>query len=147
MVSIILDTGIISITLPTDLFWENELAWTDVEGSFERTLGGSLLVWNSIVLKGRPFDLVATDQRGWFTREMVEQLNASTFRITTMTLTLTYTKRVSGSPVVTPFTVMWRFNEKPVIDVQPLIASRVEHTRDDYYTGTLKLIEVGQTAS
>jgi hypothetical protein len=139
----VMDPSLI-IDLPGDMVFENEFDWSDIKGSNDRTLGGTLIIWTNTVFKGRPIDLVATDNRGWISRSTIEKLYTAVQAMSTMELKLTFTRRLksTGEPETVTYNVMWRYNEPPVMEVRPLIASRVELVDGDYYTGTLKFVEV-----
>jgi hypothetical protein len=126
--AITLDT----IILPNDLHWANRFEWYGATGSSERTLGGGLVVWTGYLSKGRPIDLVATETRGWLTFAQVNALIALSRNPLTYALTI-------GAE---SFQVMFRYEDAPCIDVTPLISSKVNFSDDDFFTGTIKLMEV-----
>ncbi|WP_299197985.1 hypothetical protein [uncultured Amphritea sp.] len=61
-----------AITLPDDLIWSDEFAWSAVRQSADVTLTGALIVEEAAQQAGRPITLVD----GWATRATVELLYA-----------------------------------------------------------------------
>jgi len=140
-IKLIVVASTFEITLPPDLIWSNEFDWVAVAGGVDRTLGGTQIVWTNPIQKGRPIDLVANESRGWITREVVELLYNASEAMTPMELVFTYSDNtMPGNPFT--FNVAFRYHEPPVVEVQPLMPSRVEFSNNDYYIGTIKLMEV-----
>lgn len=140
-IKLIIVAGLFEITLPPDLIWDNEFAWVPIAGGVDRTLGGTQVIWTNPIQKGRPIDLVANESRGWLIRETVELLHNALEAMTPMELILTYSDTsMPGNPFT--FNVAFRYHEPPAIEVQPLMSSRVEFSNNDYYIGTIKLMEV-----
>jgi hypothetical protein len=132
-----LDVGLINITLPSDLILENEYGWIGTVGGTDRTLGGTLIAWNSSICGGRDIDLVASETRGWISREVANSLYNSLAITTPMILTFTY-----NDASTSVHNVIWRFADIPVLELAPLISSKVEPGSTDYFTGRIKLLEV-----
>ena len=140
-IKLIIAAGSFEITLPPDLIWENEFDWVAIAGGVDRTLGGTQIIWTNPIQKGRPIDLVASETRGWITRETIELLHNALEAMTPMELLLTYSDNtMPGNPFT--FNVAFRYHEPPAVEVRPLISSRVEFGNNDYYIGTIKLMEV-----
>ena len=57
-----------SLTLPADLVWEGEFSYSTVVQKKDRSLTGSLLVQESVRLKGRPIKLSGDESSGWIPR-------------------------------------------------------------------------------
>lgn len=140
-IKLIVISGSLEIILPSDLTWENEFDWSSVVGSTERTLGGTQVIWTNPIQKGRPIDLVASENKGWIPRSTVELLYSALSIMTPMELVLTYSDiSMPGNPFT--YNVAFRYHDPPPVEVRPLITSRVEFDDTDYYTGTIKLMEV-----
>lgn len=126
-----------AITLPGDLEWLDEFAWSKVAQQIEVTLGGSLVVEESAQVAGRPITL-RTGQAGttyWGVVDRVTLLSlqalADTASDTPITLTL---------PDDRTFEVMFRHAEQAV-DARPLRHVWPPDPADQYAL-TLRLIVV-----
>lgn len=129
MANIILD----GVTLPGDLVWEDEFAWSIVDRADapEFTLGGAPIFEESTKTAGRPITLVAKNEfRGpiWLSRSIVNTLLEKAQQINhNMTLTMsdlrTFTVRFRGTGV----------EAEPVFHIMP-------HLDVDRYYLTIKLI-------
>ena len=121
-----------SITLPDDLAWADEFAWTPVEQSTEYTLDGALIVESAVRQAGRNITLAGGEDRAWVTRTTLLALYALAQTVREdLTLTL---------PDEREFNVAFRHGEgaieaRPVLSVSPPSA-------DDFYSITLRLMEV-----
>ena len=58
----------LSIDLPKDLKWEDELKWSPVNQTVEFSTTGALLIQEGAKQKGRPITLVGVDDMAWLTR-------------------------------------------------------------------------------
>lgn len=63
-----------TVTLPDDLIWSDEYAWSPVSQAVDITLGGALMIQEAAQLKGRPITLVGADDRAWLTSAQIEDL-------------------------------------------------------------------------
>ncbi len=68
------DTVGITVDLPKDLVWQDELNWSKIVQSVEWSLTGALLIQEGVKLKGRNITLVGKDDMAWITRQQAEQL-------------------------------------------------------------------------
>jgi hypothetical protein len=118
-----------AVTLPEDLIWSDEFAWSSVQQSRTYTLTGALILETGTKQAGRPITLVGGDEAAWITRANLKALQAKLTTTATMTLTLN-----DGST----FSVAFNHDEKP-IDAHPVIDYSTP-SDDDFYTLTLKLI-------
>jgi hypothetical protein len=121
-----------TLDLPSDLLWENQFSWIPVSGASERTLGGTLVVWTSSLIEGRPIDLVASETRGWLTKTQVEALHILAAAPISYVLTI-------GS---TPYNIIFRYEDAPCLEFTPLLSSKISFAAGDYFTGRIKLLEV-----
>jgi len=62
------------LTLPDDLLWADEHAWTPVVASTAYLLTGALLVQSAVRQAGRPITLVGPYDMAWVTRSVVDTL-------------------------------------------------------------------------
>ena len=72
--AITLARGLEVITLPPDLLWEDEFAWSPVSQSTERSITGALLVDVGTRQDGRPITLTGTERHAWLQRTEVQAL-------------------------------------------------------------------------
>ncbi len=68
-----LDDGSV-LSLPDDLLWVDEHAWTPAVASVSYLLNGAVLVETAIRQKGRPITLVGPADMGWVTRALLNKL-------------------------------------------------------------------------
>lgn len=66
--AIILTKGADSIALPPDLIWEDELRWSPIAQSKERSITGAWLVDVQARDGGRPITLTGTEKHAWLRR-------------------------------------------------------------------------------
>lgn len=66
--AITLAKGAEQLTLPPDLIWEDELRWSPVAQSKERSITGAWLVDVQARDGGRPITLVGRERAGWLLR-------------------------------------------------------------------------------
>lgn len=64
------------ITLPPDLVWADEFAWSPVSQGTERSITGALLVDVLVRVGGRPITLTGTERHAWLLRPEVQALRA-----------------------------------------------------------------------
>lgn len=121
-----------SITLPGDLLWSDEYAWSPVAQQTTPTLTGALIVDESLRLAGRPVTLEGSEQFAWVTRATVDALRALDTPGRTMTLTL-----ADGRTL----TVAWRRDGGPCIEARPVM-HMAPAAANDHYTITLRFMEV-----
>lgn len=74
--AITLTNGASTITLPPDLLWPDEFAWTAVSEQRSYSLGGAVLADKGLRLAGRPIVLQGGSDFGWMTRAEVQALKA-----------------------------------------------------------------------
>lgn len=120
-----------TITLPDSMEWVDEYDWTDVKQDIQPTVGGSLVVSESVVSAGRPITLVSGDNV-WITKDVIDALLALVNTVDkTYTLTL---------PDARTFTVMVNRGSLPLV-AKPIFR-RITQANDAYYTLTLRLMEI-----
>lgn len=126
---ITLSDGAITLTLPSDLDWRDEFAWTPVEHSTDYSLAGNLVVQEGSRQDGRPITLFGGREAAWISRTDLEQLYAMA-SVPEQQLTLSLWGRL--------FSVMFR---RPPIDVEPI--RRIANAGPDHrYAITVNLMEI-----
>ena len=65
-----------TLSLPDDLLWGDEHAWTPAVASTSYLITGALLIQSATRQAGRPITLVAPSDMAWVTRWVVKQLHA-----------------------------------------------------------------------
>jgi len=63
------------LTLPSDLIWENEFAWRQVEQTAEYASTGALVIDQWAKQAGRPMTLKGDATYGWALRSLITTLN------------------------------------------------------------------------
>jgi len=121
------------ITLPDDMYLEGPFQWTGVGGSVDRSLGGNLIIWEGEVNYGEILNLIAEHDSGWIDYTTVGQIRALAM-VPKATYELDYRGQV--------YTVRFRHEDAPALDLVPLI-TRIEFETDSYYYGQIKLMVVG----
>ena len=122
-----------TLTLPDDLVWEDEFNWSAVKRSSSISLTGALVIQENTQQKGRPITLTGQADSAWMTKEKLNQLR-DMVEVPKEKYSLTLHDNQT-------FTVMFaRDQGNPVQAKQVVGYSDPEPT--DYYTLTLKLIEV-----
>lgn len=132
LVSMTLNDGVTTITLPDDLEWVDEYNWSSVLQDIQPLIGGGLIISESSSTKGRPVTLVSGEQV-WVNKSVVDSLMTLVNTVgKTYTLTLPDARtlqvvfdRKSGNPV--DATPVWR---------------RTVQVPDSPYILALKLMEV-----
>lgn len=122
----------VALTLPDDLLWSDEHAWTPAVTVVSYMLTGALLVESAARQKGRPITLVGGADMAWVTRETVNALYGWATQPNRQ-FELTFTDgRV--------FTVVFRHHET-AIDAEPVLGFPARHN-NDFYRLTLRLMEI-----
>lgn len=127
------------VTLPGDLLWQDEFAWSAVRQVYTPTLLGGLIVEQSSMLTGRPITLISQQLAGAFvapvTRATVEALRAlDVTPRSAMTLT-------SPDDPTRTFSVLFRHTDGVAILATP-IDFEAPAAASDLYQLTLKLMQV-----
>ena len=130
-----LATGV-ALTLPDDLLWTDEHAWTPAVASMSYLVTGALLVQSAVRQAGRPITLAGAIDMAWVTRATVAALyewavvplgvSSGRFELT-----------LADSRV---FTVAFRHGETPV-EAEP-VAGFPARSDDDFYRLTLRFLEL-----
>jgi hypothetical protein len=127
-----------TITLPGDMQWTDEFAWSPVSQQREVTFNGALVIEESEQLAGRPITLEGRedgdDVFAVVEREVVEDLRALAAGPLADPLTLTLADSRS-------FSVRFNYAAGNPVDARPY-RHIVPAEANDWYALTLRLIEV-----
>lgn len=119
-----------AITLPDDLIWIDEYAYSPVKQTQSIAVDGTLIIEAAAQLKGRPITLQGGTDYAWIDKATLEALRAKQYQAgLSMTLTL------RGTAFNVLFAHPDGLDAKAIIDY-----SNPDST--DFYTLTLKFIEV-----
>lgn len=120
-----------SISLPSDLDWQDEFDYSPVAQNAERSLSGKLAIEEATKIYGRPLTLVGGQNAAWVERSTVNSLYALLTKNNEMTL------QMHGIE----YQVIWRHSDTP-IEAKPVV--RVRNPQDTHkYTITLRFTIVG----
>lgn len=122
------------VTLPAGLLWSDEYQDQPIAQTIRRRLDGGLAVYAHANLAGRPITLT-TGADQWLTRAQGDAL-AALAAVPGALYTLTFSNRTA-----TTFTVAWRHQDAPALDLQPLI-DYADPVTTDLLVGTIKLMTV-----
>ena len=130
-----LDTSV-AVSLPDDLLWVDEHAWTPAVTSTSYLITGALLIQSATRQAGRPITLVGAPDMAWVTRASVEQLRAwAGISIGTATGHF-YLSLQDGRS----FTVAFRHTET-AIEAEPVLGIPARSSAD-FYRLTVRLMEI-----
>lgn len=120
------------VTLNPNMVWLERGQTLEVAQSMRYTLGGRPVFQVGTLLAGIPITLEATDDHGWITRAVWQQIVAKAL--------------IPGAQYVLQFDgvsypVMFRAHDAPAVDMQPIVP-RVTHEDSDYFIGQIKLVTV-----
>lgn len=132
--SITLTSGATTITLPADLYWADEVAWSPVLQTAERTITGAVILQTATRIGGRPITLQAPDESScWAPRSDVEQLMAwAAVAGLQLTLTLRGTSR----------TVVLRHQDGAAVQARPIAHMSDVQPTDWYSIDTIQFMEL-----
>jgi len=123
-----------NIEIQKDFVWVDEFDFTPIEQSETRTLTGALVLETAVKQKGRPITIAEGDKPARVLRSVVNTLDALLALNKVMDLTLQDGRT---------FRVRFKHNDGKPIESKPHIYFDVMDD-NDYYTLTLKLIEVDE---
>ncbi len=113
------------------LIWNDEFNNSEIDAIKRLTLAQSYNIQEFNVCE-KPITLEATENQGWLTRKQVEMLYQKA-SIPNKTYPLIYNGK--------HYLVRFRWEDPPVIDVTPILP-RPNMADDDYYYGTIKLMQI-----
>lgn len=118
--------------LNPNLFWTDRSQWSPVLQTVKRTVAGRAVVSYGSTSNVRPITLVALEDQGWLDKAQYDYLQSAAI--------------VAGAiyPLVIgseSFSVMFRHQEAPALELRPLITRSVP-LDGDYFVGTIKLMAI-----
>lgn len=122
----------VSLSLPDDLLWTDEHAWSPAVSSVSYLITGALLIQSATRQSGRPITLVGPADMAWVTRAVVDALYdwasvpAQSFELTAADARV--------------FTVVFR-HQDTAIEAEPILGIP-SRSPSDFYRLTLRLMEV-----
>lgn len=117
-----------TVTLPDNMRWTDEYAWSPVDQSTTRTLSGALVVEETARQSGRPITLEM-----WASKTTVDSLKTLEASVATE-MTLQFDTNDTH-------TVLWRREgDTPAVEATPLF-STAPSLAPDLFTLTLRLME------
>jgi len=123
-----------TITLPEDLWWQDEIEWTPVQQSVEFSTTGALLIDLAVKLAGQPITLVGDDTTAWISRGTALDLQALA-AVPGQTMTLIIHDR--------SFEVVFSYSGKPV-DVDPVVRICPPENGDYYIVKGLRFLVISE---
>lgn len=121
-----------TVNLPSDLIWTDRHTWSPVEQNVSTSITGAAIVDLGERVNGRPITLEGDEGHAWFSYSLLSTLKAWAAEADTeMTLT------IDG----TGYTVLWRHQDKPALDVLPVVDYAIPDAQDWFY-GALKFMEI-----
>lgn len=121
------------LTLPDDLWWEDETDWTPVEQTVEYSVAGALLIDLATKLAGRPITLVGDESTAWIARATALALQAKA-AVPGKQMTLVIHDQT--------FTAMFRYDDKKPVDAAPVLRISPPEAGDYYILRAVKLMAV-----
>ena len=122
-----------TLTLPDDLWWEDETDWTPVDQTVEHSTTGALLMDVSTKLAGRPITLVGDDNTAWISRQTALSLQALA-AVPGKEMTLI----IHGQT----FTVRFRYDTGKPVDTEALVRITPPSDDDFYVLHAVRLMAV-----
>lgn len=123
--------GTDTIILPESLEWVDEYEWSDVKQDIQTTIGGGLVISESVVSAGRPITLIGGDNV-WINKPTLDALMLLV-NIVDKVYTLTF-------PDARTFQVVFDRSDNAVV-AKPVFR-QITQAVDANYTITLNLMEV-----
>lgn len=121
------------VTLNGSLQWTDRFGYSPIVTNTNRTLAGSLVVFSASMANGRPITLEATEDTGWFTKQMVDDILVLAYQIDTQFLFDFHAEETHN--------VMFDHSEQAV-DFTPLIPKVPFDQNESYFTGRIVLFTV-----
>lgn len=124
--------GVVLSDNGSDMIWNERYAHQQADQAMERTLSGRAVIYTGPISGGIPITLEATENVGWVTRDVAQQVMALA-----ATPNAQYILEFDG----VDYTVMFRHLDAPAVDLKPQWP-RVADESSDYLVGQIKLITV-----
>lgn len=123
-----------NVVLNPSLYWSERGVVNSVAQDLKVTLGGRTVIRAAPLLNGQPVTLTATEESGWLTTVMVDELLSMASQPGAVFF-LTLNDELVNVPVV------FRHNEAPAVSLTPLIPKAAQEP-GDFWVGTIKLIRI-----
>jgi len=128
--SLTLDDGVTTITLPDAMEWVDEYEHDVVKQDVQKLVGGGIVISENLVTAGRPITLEG-GKNVWITKSVIDSIVAMRSAVdVVITLVL---------PDLRSFSVM--FDKSSKLDAKPVWRKNIQ-SNDDVYTLKIKFIEV-----
>ena len=123
------------LDLNPSMNWSDRFQSYQVAQTVSRTVGGRSVVFSSPLQAGRKITLESTQEQGWLTLAMVEDLMVMS------SITGSSFLFECGDETGTPeaINVIFRHNEPPALEISPII-NRPVHETTDMFFGKIKLL-------
>ena len=126
------------VVLNPSMNWKDRFQSYQVAQSVNRTVGGRAIVFATPLRAGRKITLESTQDSGWLdynTLKILSDMAASVGG----TFLFEIGDETSGN--IEQFNVIFRHNEPPALDMQPIV-NRPLHDATDYFHGSIKLLTI-----
>jgi hypothetical protein len=127
-----MSTSIGAIQIPSGVLWINQYNYTPTVTTKDISITGALLIQHQNATSGRPIILESTQNHGWVTRTLVDQLRADSETLTT---------KIFTAEDSTTYNVHWDHSSGFAIVASPLLI-KSKYEPDDFFIVTLNLITV-----
>lgn len=120
------------VELNPNMVWTDRFVSTAVAQTVKRTLGGVPVVFSVPLYRGSNITLVATEEYGWLSGTVVQQL---------ITMASSPGAVYSLEVETDTYSVIFRHDEPPAVEMTPLIP-RTNQNSGDFFIGQIKLLYV-----
>ena len=120
------------ITLNPNMVWAERYGHAPVAQEVQYTLGGTPIVYSRGLKAGVPITLLALQDQGWLEKTVVDAVQSSA-----NTPGAQYTLVIGAES----FTVVFRHQDAPAVEMSPLI-TRAVPLAGDYFVGQIKLMTI-----
>lgn len=121
-----------TINLPDDLIWVDRDSWSPVVQNVATSITGAAIIDVQAKTNGRPITLSGDEQHAWIPYSTVLQLRA---------LAADPGAQLSLSIGGATYSVVFRHQDAPALDVSPVVDYATPDAQDFYY-GSLKFMEI-----
>lgn len=124
------------VDLNPSMVWTDRFHSHQVAQTVNRTVGGRAVVFSTPLKAGQKITLEATAESGWLSYETVQVLKDMASRVGGI-----FQFEIGSLGKLEAFSVMFRHNEPPAIEFEPLV-HRAAHEASDYFKGKIKLLTI-----
>ena len=138
------------VKLNPSMLWEDRYQSFQVAQSVNRTVGGRAIVYATPLKAGRKITFKGTQETGWLDKNTVDLLMGMAGTVgSTFLLELGEENNIgaldtNGDLLLTgseTYNVIFRHNEPPALDLNPIVGRAVQSSGDFFY-GTIKLLTI-----